>query len=155
MNCEKNLKIKIKGLTSLLRSMNYNTSVVVIKTDYGYKTTLMALRDDGNFLQLTVCLNYRSNIVDTIHIRMNNTKKDLKYEDFIYFKANDPYTERKDLSEAIANLIINTNRKVDMFYTFSLKNIKTALLDSVLIKQYLSVQRQMNKITNTINEVKI
>lgn len=155
MNCEKNLKIKTKGLTSLLRSMNYNTSVVVIKTDYGYKTTLMALRDDGNFLQLTVCLNYRDNIVDTIHIRMNNTKKDLKYEDFIYFKANDPYTERKDLSEAIANLIINTNRKVDMFYTFSLKNIKTALLDPVLIKQYLSVQRQMNKITNTINEVKI
>lgn len=42
-----------------------------------------------------------------------------------------------------------------MFYTFSLKNIKTALLDPVLIKQYLSVQRQMNKITNTINEVKI
>ena len=155
MNCEKNLKIKTKGLTSLLRSMNYNTSVVVIKTDYGYKTTLMALRDDGNFLQLTVCLNYRGNIVDTIHIRMNNTKKDLKYEDFIYFKANDPYTERKDLSEAIANLIINTNRKVDMFYTFSLKNIKTALLDPVLIKQYLSVQRQMNKITNAINEVKI
>lgn len=155
MNCEKNLKIKTKGLTSLLRSMNYNTSVVVIKTDYGYKTTLMALRDDGNFLQLTVCLNYRGNIVDTIHIRMNNTKKDLKYEDFIYFKANDSYTERKDLSEAIANLIINTNRKVDMFYTFSLKNIKTALLDPVLIKQYLSVQRQMNRITNTINEVKI
>lgn len=155
MNCEKNLKIKTKGLTSLLRSMNYNTSVVVIKTDYGYKTTLMALRDDGNFLQLTVCLNYRGNIVDTIHIRMNNTKKDLKYEDFIYFKANDPYTERKDLSEAIANLIINTNRKVDMFYTFSLKNIKIALLDPVLIKQYLSVQRQMNRITNTINEVKI
>lgn len=155
MNCEKNLKIKTKGLTSLLRSMNYNTSVVVIKTDYGYKTTLMALRDDGNFLQLTVCLNYRGSIVDTIHIRMNNTKKDLKYEDFIYFKANDPYTERKDLSEAIANLIINTNRKVDMFYTFSLKNIKTALLDPVLIKQYLSVQRQMNRITNTINEVKI
>lgn len=155
MNCEKNLKIKTKGLTSLLRSMNYNTSVVVIKTDYGYKTTLMALRDDGNFLQLTVCLNYRGNIVDTIHIRMNNTKKDLKYEDFIYFKANDPYTERKDLSEAIANLIINTNRKVDMFYSFSLKNIKTALLDPVLIKQYLSVQRQMNRITNTINEVKI
>ena len=155
MNCEKNLKIKTKGLTSLLRSMNYNTSVVVIKTDYGYKTTLMALRDDGNFLQLTVCLNYRGNIVDTIHIRMNNTKKDLKYEDFIYFKANDPYTERKDLSEAIANLIINTNRKVDMFYTFSLKNIKTALLDPVLIKQYLSVQRQMNRITNIINEVKI
>ena len=155
MNCEKNLKIKTKGLTSLLRSMNYNTSVVVIKTDYGYKTTLMALRDDGNFLQLTVCLNYRGNIVDTIHIRMNNTKKDLKYEDFIYFKANDPYTERKDLSEAIANLIINTNRKVDMFYTFSLKNIKTALLNPVLIKQYLSVQRQMNKITNAINEVKI
>ena len=155
MNCEKNLKIKTKGLTSLLRSMNYNTSVVVIKTDYGYKTTLMALRDDGNFLQLTVCLNYRGNIVDTIHIRMNNTKKDLKYEDFIYFKANDPYTERKDLSEAIANLIINTNRKVDMFYTFSLKNIKTALLDPALIKQYLSVQRQMNRITNTINEVKI
>ena len=155
MNCEKNLKIKTKGLTSLLRSMNYNTSVVVIKTDYGYKITLMALRDDGNFLQLTVCLNYRGNIVDTIHIRINNTKKDLKYEDFIYFKANDPYTERKDLSEAIANLIINTNRKVDMFYTFSLKNIKTALLDPVLIKQYLSVQRQMNRITNTINEVKI
>ena len=155
MNCEKNLKIKTKGLTSLLRSMNYNTSVVVIKTDYGYKTTLMALRDDGNFLQLTVCLNYRGNIVDTIHIRMNNTKKDLKYEDFIYFKTNDPYTERKDLSEAIANLIINTNRKVDMFYTFSLKNIKTALLDPVLIKQYLSVQRQMNRITNIINEVKI
>lgn len=155
MNCEKNLKIKTKGLTSLLRSMNYNTSVVVIKTDYGYKTTLMALRDDGNFLQLIVCLNYRGNIVDTIHIRMNNTKKDLKYEDFIYFKANDPYTERKDLSEAIANLIINTNRKVDMFYTFSLKNIKIALLDPVLIKQYLSVQRQMNRITNTINEVKI
>lgn len=155
MNCEKNLKIKTKGLTSLLRSMNYNTSVIVIKTDYGYKTTLMALRDDGNFLQLTVCLNYRGNIVDTIHIRMNNTKKDLKYEDFIYFKANNPYTERKDLSEAIANLIINTNRKVDMFYTFSLKNIKTALLDPVLIKQYLSVQRQMNRITNTINEVKI
>lgn len=155
MNYEKNLKIKTKGLTSLLRSMNYNTSVVVIKTDYGYKTTLMALRDDGNFLQLTVCLNYRGNIVDTIHIRMNNTKKDLKYEDFIYFKANDPYTERKDLSEAIVNLIINTNRKVDMFYTFSLKNIKTALLDPVLIKQYLSVQRQMNRITNTINEVKI
>lgn len=155
MNCEKNLKIKTKGLTSLLRSMNYNTSVVVIKTDYGYKTTLMALRDDGNFLQLTVCLNYRGNIVDTIHIRMNNTKKDLKYEDFIYFKANDSYTERKDLSEAIANLIINTNRKVDMFYTFSLKNIKTALLDPALIKQYLSVQRQMNRITNTIKEVKI
>ena len=155
MNCEKNLKIKTKGLTSLLRSMNYNTSVVVMKTDYGYKTTVMALREDGNFLQLTVCLNYRGNIVDTIHIRMNNTKKDLKYEDFIYFKANDPYTERKDLSEAIANLIINTNRKVDMFYTFSLKNIKTALLDPVLIKQYLSVQRQMNRITNAINKVKI
>lgn len=155
MNCEKNLKIKSSGLTKLLRSMNYNTSVVVIKTDYGYKTTLMALRDDGNFLQLTVCLNYHGSIVDTIHIRMNNTKKDLKYEDFIYFKANDPYTERKDLSEAIANLIINTNRKVDMFYTFSLKNIKTALLDPVLIRQYLSVQRQMNRITNTINEVKI
>ena len=62
MNFEKNLKIKTKGLTSLLRSMNYNTSVVVIKT---------------------------------------------------------------------------------------------ALLDPVLIKQYLSVQRQMNRITNTINEVKI
>lgn len=155
MNCEKNLKIKTKGLTSLLRSMNYNTSVVVIKTDYGYKTTIMALRNDGNFLQLTVCLNYRGNIVDTIHIRMNNTKKDLKYEDFIYFKANDPYTERKDLSEAIANLIINTNRKVDMFYNFTLKNIKVALLDPTLIKQYLSVQKQMNNITNIINEVKI
>lgn len=155
MNCEKNLKIKTKGLTSLLRSMNYNTSVVVIKTDYGYKTTIIALREDGNLLHLTVSLNYRRNIVDTIYIRMHNTKKDKKYEDLIYFKANDPYTERKDLSEAIANLIINTNRKVDMFYTFSLKNIKTALLDPVLIKQYLSVQRQMNKITNTINEVKI
>lgn len=135
--------------------MNYNTSVVVMKTDYGYKTTVMALRDDGNFLQLTVCLNYRGSIVDTIHIRMNNTKKDKKYEDFIYFKANDPYTERKDLSETIANLIIDTNRKVDMFYTFTLKNIKAALLDPVLIKQYLSVQRQMNKITDTINKMKI
>lgn len=155
MNCEKNLKIKTKGLTSLLRSMNYNTSVVVVKTDYGYKTTLMALRDDGNFLQLTVCLNYRGSIVDTIYIRMNNAKKDKKYENFVYFNAKDPYTERKDLSEAIADLIINTNRKVDMFYTFSLKNIKTALLDPVLIKQYLSVQRQMNRITKQIDEVKI
>ena len=155
MNCEKNLKIKTKGLTSLLRSMNYNTSVVVIKTAYGYKTTIMALRNDGNFMQITICLKYRGSTVDTVYIRMNNTKKDLKYEDLIHFKANDPYTERKDLSEIIANLIINTNRKVDMFYTFSLKNIKIALLDPVLIKQYLSVQRQMNRITNTINEVKI
>jgi hypothetical protein len=155
MNCEKNLKIKTKGLTSLLRSMNYNTSVVVIKTAYGYKTTIMALRNDGNFMQITICLNYRGSVVDTVYIRMNNTKKDLKYEDLIHFKANNSYTERKDLSETIANLIINTNRKVDMFYTFSLKNIKTALLDPVLIKQYLSVQKQMNRITNTINEVKI
>ena len=155
MNCEKNLKIKTKGLTSLLRSMNYNTSVVVIKTAYGYKTTIMALCNDGNFMQITICLNYRGSTVDTVYIRMNNTKKDLKYEDLIHFKANDPYMERKDLSETIANLIIDTNRKVDMFYIFSLKNIKTALLDPALIKQYLSVQRQMNKITNTINEVKI
>ena len=155
MNCEKNLKIKTSGLTSLLRSMNYNTSVVVVKTDYGYKTTVIALREDGNFLQLTVCLNYRGSIVDTIHIRMNNTKKDLKCEDFAYFRASDSYTERKDLSETIANLIVNTNKKVDMFYSFTLKNIKIALLDPALIKQYLSVQRQMNKITNTINEVKI
>ena len=115
MNCEKNLKIKTKGLTSLLRSMNYNTSVVVIKTAYGYKTTIMALRNDGNFMQITICLNYRGSTADTVYIRMNNTKKDLKYEDLI----------------------------------------KTALLDPALIKQYLSIQRQMNRITNTINEVKI
>lgn len=155
MNCEKNLKIKSSGLTKLLRSMNYNTSVIVIKTDHGYKTTIMALREDGNFMQITVCLHYRTSIVDTVYIRMNNTKKNLKYEDFIYFKANDSYTERKDLAEAIANLIINTNRKVDIFYNFTLKNIKTALLDPILIKQYLSVQKQMNKITKVINKTVI
>lgn len=155
MNCEKNLKIKSSGLTKLLRSMNYNTSVVVIKTDHGYKTTIMALREDGNFIQLTVDLHYRTGIVNTIHIRMNNVKKDKKYEDLIYFKAKDPYTERKDLSEAIANLIIDTNRKVDMFYNFSLKNIKVALLDPALIKQYLSVQKQMNKITKQIDGMTI
>lgn len=155
MNCQKNLKIKSTGLTSLLRSMNYNTSVVVLKTDFGYKTTIIALREDGNLLQLTISLNLRGGIVDTIYIRMHNTKKDKKYEDLVYFKAKDLYTERKDLSKAIANVIIRTNEKVDMFYKFTLKNIKMALLNPALIKQYLSVQRQMNTITNMINKVEI
>ena len=76
----RNTKIKTSGMTSILKFLGYKTNVVVNHIAHGYKTILVAMREDVLF---EVHLTLKESLFgdSKVLVRMYNMKKD--YESII------------------------------------------------------------------------
>ena len=145
----KNTKIKTAGIASVLKSMNYKTNVIVNHIPHGYKTILVAMREDALFemhLTLKESLFGDSKVL----VRMYNMKKD--YESIIE-KVVDT-SNRESVAKSIAKTIESANKETILFTDRMLRMFFISLVNARAVKEYYSAEKQIYKFYDLVNTAK-
>ena len=146
----RNTKIKTTGLTAILKSLNFETNVVVNHIPHGYKTILTAMRDDA-LIELHLTLKeflFRED--SKIKVRFYNLKKD---KEVVVEKTIDT-TDRKTVAKSILKALDEANQDTFIFIESVLKLMYLALVDTKAIKEYFSAQKQIHRVCKLASEAK-
>ena len=146
----RNTKIKTTGLTAILKSLNFETNVVVNHIPYGYKTILTAMRDDA-LIELHLTLKeflFRED--SKIKVRFYNLKKD---KEVVVEKTIDT-TDRKTVAKSILKALDEANQDTFIFIESVLKLMYLAMVDTKAIKEYFSAQKQIHRVCKLASEAK-
>ena len=146
----KNTKIKTTGLTAILKSLSYETNVVVNHIPHGYKTILTAMRDDA-LIELHLTLKeflFRED--SKIKVRFYDLKKD---KEVVVEKTIDT-TDRKTVAKSIMKALDEANQDTFIFIESVLKLMYLAIVDTKAIKEYFSAQKQIHRVCKLASEAK-
>lgn len=145
----KNTKIKTSGMTSILKFLGYKTNVVVNHIPHGYKTILVAMREDALF---EVHLTLKESLFgdSKILVRMYNMKKD--YESFIE-KVVDT-SDRQTVAKSVIKTIESANKESILFTDRMVRMMFIALVNARAVKEYYSAEKQIYKFYDLVNTAK-
>lgn len=145
----RNTKIKTSGLTSILKFLGYKTNVVVNHIPHGYKTILVAMREDVLF---EVHLTLKESLFgdSKVLVRMYNMKKD--YESIIE-KVVDT-SDRQTVAKSIIKTIESANKESILFTDRMVRMMFIALVNARAVKEYYSAEKQIYKFYDLVNTAK-
>ena len=145
----RNTKIKTSGLTSILKFLGYKTNVVVNHIPHGYKTILVAMREDVLF---EVHLTLKESLFgdSKVLVRMYNMKKD--YESIIE-KVVD-ISDRQTVAKSIIKTIESANKESILFTDRMVRMMFIALVNARAVKEYYSAEKQIYKFYDLVNTAK-
>lgn len=145
----RNTKIKTSGLNLILKSLGYHTNVVVNHIPHGYKTILVAMKDDAVVEMHLTLKEYLFREDSKVLVRFYNMKKD---HQSIFEKVIDT-TDRKSVAKSIAKTFEAANRETGLFIETVLKMIYLSLVNTKSIKEYYSAQKQIGKVYDLVDTV--
>lgn len=145
----RNTKIKTSGMTSILKFLGYKTNVVVNHIPHGYKTILVAMREDVLF---EVHLTLKESLFgdSKVLVRMYNMKKD--YESIIE-KVVDT-SDRQTVAKSIIKTIESANKESILFTDRMVRMMFIALVNARAVKEYYSAEKQIYKFYDLVNTAK-
>lgn len=145
----RNTKIKTSGLTSILKFLGYKTNVVVNHIPHGYKTILVAMREDVLF---EVHLTLKESLFgdSKVLVRMYNMKKD--YESIIE-KVVDT-SDRQTVAKSVIKTIESANKESILFTDRMVRMMFIALVNARAVKEYYSAEKQIYKFYDLVNTAK-
>jgi hypothetical protein len=145
----RNTKIKTSGLTSILKFLGYKTNVVVNHISHGYKTILVAMREDVLF---EVHLTLKESLFgdSKVLVRMYNMKKD--YESIIE-KVVDT-SDRQTVAKSIIKTIESANKESILFTDRMVRMMFISLVNARAVKEYYSAEKQIYKFYDLVNTAK-
>ena len=145
----RNTKIKTSGLTSILKFLGYKTNVVVNHIPHGYKTILVAMREDVLF-EVHLILKESLFGDSKVLVRMYNMKKD--YESIIE-KVVDT-SDRQTVAKSIIKTIESANKESILFTDRMVRMMFIALVNARAVKEYYSAEKQIYKFYDLVNTAK-
>lgn len=145
----KNTKIKTSGLTAILKSLSYDTNVVVNSIPHGYKTILTAMRDDSVFEMHLTLKDYLFREDSKIKVRFYNLKKD---NETIVEKAIDT-SNRETVAKSILKAFEEANNQNMLFIESVLKLMYLGIINTKAIKEYYSAQKAISKVCKLASNV--
>lgn len=146
----RNTKIKTSGLTAILKSLNFETNVVVNHIPHGYKTILTAMRNDS-IIEMHLTLKeflFREDSI--IKVRFYNLKTD---NETIVEKAIDT-SDRETVAKSILTAFEEANNQNMIFIESVLKLMYLAIVNTKAIKEYYSAQKAISRVCKLANEAK-
>lgn len=144
------VKIKTSGIKAILKSIGYETNIIINRIHRGYKTTLVALKDDA-LIEMHLILKeslFRSD--SSVKIRFYDIKKD---HEVVVTKDIDN-TDYKVLSRGIVDALEEANKETKLFLECVLKLIHLSLVDTKSIKDYYSAQKRIEKVYKLADIIK-
>ena len=145
----RNTKIKTSGLTSILKFLGYKTNVVVNHIPHGYKTILVAMREDVLF-EVHLILKESLFGDSKVLVRMYNMKKD--YESIIE-KVVDT-SDRQTVAKSIIKTIESANKESILFTDRMVRMMFIALVNARAVKEYYYAEKQLYKFYDLVNTAK-
>lgn len=145
----KNTKIKTSGLTAILKSLSYDTNVVVNSIPHGYKTILTAMRDDSVFEMHLTLKDFLFREESKIKVRFYNLKKD---SETIVEKAIDT-SNRETVAKSILKAFEEANNQTMLFIESVLKLMYLGIINTKAIKEYYSAQKAISKVHKLASNV--
>lgn len=146
----RNTKIKTSGLTAILKSLNFETNVVVNHIPHGYKTILTAMRNDAIVEMHLTLKDFLFREDSKIKVRFYNLKTD---NETIIEKAVDT-SDRETVAKSILSAFEEANNQNMIFIESVLKLMYLAVVNTKAIKEYYSAQKQISKVYKLANEAK-
>lgn len=136
-------------MTSILKFLGYKTNVVVNHIPHGYKTILVAMREDVLF---EVHLTLKESLFgdSKVLVRMYNMKKD--YESIIE-KVVDT-SDRQTVAKSIIKTIESANKESILFTDRMVRMMFIALVNARAVKEYYSAEKQIYKFYDLVNTAK-
>lgn len=145
----RNTKIKTSGLTAILKSLGYNTNVIVNHVPHGYKTILTAMSDDAIVEMHLTLKEYIVSGDSIIKVRFYNLKKD---NETIVEKSIDT-SDRQTVAKSILKAFEEANNQNMLFIESVLKLMYLAIVNTKAIKEYYSAQKQISKVYKLASNV--
>lgn len=146
----KNTKIKTSGLTAILKSLNFETNVVVNHIPHGYKTILTAMRNDTLIEMHLTLKEYIVREDSKIKVRFYNLKTD---NETIVDKAIDT-SNRETVAKSILSAFKEANNQNMIFIESVLKLMYLAIVNVKAIKEYYSAQKAISRVYELANKAK-
>lgn len=146
----RNTKIKTSGLTAILKSLNFETNVVVNHIPHGYKTILTAMRNDAIVEMHLTLKDFLFREDSKIKVRFYNLKTD---NETIIEKVVDT-SNRETVAKSILSTFEEANNQNMIFIESVLKLMYLAIVNVKAIKEYYSAQKQISKVYKLANEAK-
>lgn len=146
----KNTKIKTSGLTAILKSLNFETNVVVNHIPHGYKTILTAMRNNSIVEMHLTLKEFLFSEDSKIKVRFYNLKTD---NETIVEKAIDT-SNRETVAKSILSTFEEANNQNMIFIESVLKLMYLSIVNVKAIKEYYSAQKQISKVYELANEAK-
>lgn len=144
----RNTKIKTSGLTAILKSLGYNTHVMVNHIPHGYKTILTAV-NDGSLIEMHLTLKeYLFREDSKVLVRFYNMKKD---HESIIEKVVDT-TNRGTVAKSILKAFDAANKETFLFIESVLKLMYLGIVNTKSIKEYYSAQKTISKVYKLASE---
>ena len=143
------VKIKTSGIKAILKSIGYETNIVINRIHRGYKTTLVALKDDA-LIEMHLTLKESLFGDSKVLVRMYNMKKD--YESIIE-KVVDT-SNRESIAKSIAKTIESANKETILFTDRMLRMFFISLVNARAVKEYYSAEKQIYKFYDLVNTAK-
>lgn len=143
----RNTKIKTTGIRAVLKSNGFNTNVVVNHIPHGYKTILMAMREDALF---EVHLTLKEFGDSKVLVRMYNMTRD---HESIFEKVVDT-TNRETVAKSVIKTIESANKETILFTDRMVRMMFIALVNARAIKEYYSAEKQIYKFYDLVNTAK-
>ena len=146
----KNTKIKTTGLNLILKSLGYDTHVIVNHIPHGYKTILTAVRDDA-LIEIHLTLKeYLFREDSKVFVRFYNMKKD---HESIFEKVVDT-TNRETVAKSILKTLDAANEETFLFIESVMKLMYLAIVNVKAIKEYYSAQKAISRVYELANKAK-
>lgn len=146
----KNTKIKTSGLTAILKSLNFETNVVVNHIPHGYKTILTAMRNDTLIEMHLTLKEYIVREDSKIKVRFYNLKTD---NETIVEKDIDT-SNRETVAKSILSAFKEANNQNMIFIESVLKLMYLAIVNVKAIKEYYSAQKAISRVYELANKAK-
>lgn len=144
------VKIKTSGIKAILKSLGYDTNIVINRIHRGYKTILVGLKDDS---LIEIHLTLKESLFRTdnnIQVRFYDIEKD---REAVVTKDIDN-TNYRILSRGIVDALEEANKETKLFLTSVLKLIHLSLVDTKSIKDYYSAQKRIEKVFKLADSLK-
>lgn len=144
------VKIKTSGIKAILKSIGYDTNIVINRIHRGYKTILVGLKDDS-LIEIHLTLKeslFRSD--NNIQVRFYDIEKD---HETVVTKDIDN-TNYRVLSRGIVDALEEANKETKLFLSGVLKLIHLSLVDTKSIKDYYSAQKRIEKVYKLADSLK-
>ena len=145
----RNTKIKTSGLTAILKSLNFETNVVVNHIPHGYKTILTAMRNDSIIEMHLTLKEFLFREDSKIKVRFYNLKTD---NETIVEEIVDT-SDRETVAKSILSTFEEANNQNMIFIESVLKLMYLGIVNTKAIKEYYSAQKQISKVYKLASEV--
>lgn len=144
----RNTKIKTSGMTSILKSLDYKTNVVVNHIHRGYKTILTAMRDDAIVEMHLTLKESLFNDESEIKVRFYDIKKDKE----VFVEKTFINSDRESTAKNIIRAFEEANNENKLFIESVLKMFYISIVDTKTIKELYSAYKIINKLHKKIDE---